>query len=165
MRARGYIKRIVSLWGNRLARARHARGHGVHSPFVYGLVRQVFMRRTLFAADDRALYEALLAKGVSSRRATQLHNARIYCAAERYAIDSFDGDFIIVTEHCATPLIEAYRTATERGATLVILSPYASRERQQSIRALVEQHASTSVDNRGYIIFTNNHLPKQHFIL
>ena len=42
---------------NRLSRARYFRGHGVHSPFVYTIVREVFMRRELLPGD-RALYGA-----------------------------------------------------------------------------------------------------------
>ena len=54
--------------GSRLARVRYFRGHGVHSPFVYDLVREVFMRRELLPGGH-ALYDALLAAGVSRRRA------------------------------------------------------------------------------------------------
>ena len=48
---------------NRLSRARFFRGHGVHSPFVYDVVRNVFMRDTLLPGD-RALFRELLAAGV-----------------------------------------------------------------------------------------------------
>lgn len=34
-----------------LARARFFRGHGVHSPFVYAIVRQVFMKTELAEGD------------------------------------------------------------------------------------------------------------------
>ena len=40
---------------NRLARARYFRGHGVHSPFVYDIVREVFMRRELLPATVRSI--------------------------------------------------------------------------------------------------------------
>ena len=63
---------------NRLSRARYFRGHGVHSPFVYTIVREVFMRRELLPGD-RALYGALLEAGVSRRRAVQLQNLAIHC--------------------------------------------------------------------------------------
>ena len=38
---------------------RHWRGHGVHSPFMYGIVRNVFMKNRI-TGSDRALYQALL---------------------------------------------------------------------------------------------------------
>lgn len=47
---------------NRLSRARYFRGHGVHSPFVYDIVREVFMRDGLLPGD-RTVYEALTAAG------------------------------------------------------------------------------------------------------
>lgn len=59
-------------------RARYFRGHGVHSPFVYDLVRHVFMRAELLPGD-RSLYEALLAVGIAERRAVQLQNLAIHC--------------------------------------------------------------------------------------
>lgn len=37
-----------------LARARFFRGHGVHSPFVYAIVRQVFMKTELPKATVRS---------------------------------------------------------------------------------------------------------------
>ena len=59
-----------------LKRARYFRGHGVHSPFVYAVVRQVFMRSRLFPEGATGLYYELLARGISQRRAVQLQNLR-----------------------------------------------------------------------------------------
>ena len=61
-----------------LARARFFRGHGVHSPFVYAIVRQVFMKTEL-AEGDRSLYAALRERDVNERRAVQLQNLFIHC--------------------------------------------------------------------------------------
>ena len=71
---------------NRLSRARYFRGHGVHSPFVYTIVREVFMRRELLPGD-RALYGALLEAGVSRRRAVQLQNLAIHCGYATFGLD------------------------------------------------------------------------------
>ena len=68
----GFYGRIAELH-NRLVRARYFRGHGVHSPFVYDIVRSVFMRDDLLPGR-RDLYDALLTAGVSRRRAVQLQN-------------------------------------------------------------------------------------------
>ena len=81
-RLTGRVERL----GNRLARARHFRGHGVHSPFVYALVREVFMRRG-FPAGDRAFYEALRAAGVSARRATELQNLLHHCGYATFGVN------------------------------------------------------------------------------
>ena len=56
-----------------IKRARYFRGHGVHSPFVYAIVREVFMQSKL-RSNNRELYEELLNAEVSKRRATQLQN-------------------------------------------------------------------------------------------
>jgi hypothetical protein len=51
------------------------------------------------------------------------------------------------------------------GTTLAVVAPYANRERDMVCRQIVETHRSTTVDNRGYLLIFNNHLPKQHFKL
>ena len=49
--------------------------------------------------------------------------------------------------------------------TVVLIAPYAGRERQALCRQIIAAHRSTTVDNRGYLLVFNNHLPKQHFQL
>ena len=135
----------VSELRNRLSRARYFRGHGVHSPFVYDIVRRVFMRDDLLPGR-RDLYEALLTAGVSRRRAVQLQNLMIHCGYGTFA---------------AT--LALVRTAAEAGHTVALMSPYDGCERQALCGQIVAEHASTTVDNRGYLLIFNNHLPKQHF--
>lgn len=147
----------------RIARARYFRGHGVHSPFVYALVRQVFMRRTLLDGDRR-LYEAMLAAGAPERRAVQIQNLAIHCGYSSFGMDCADGEIYIASAASGEAAIrELARRATETGATLCIMQPYDGRERQATCRELVDAHESTSVDNRGYLLLFNNYLPKQHF--
>ena len=81
-----HLPRRVAELQNRLSRARYFRGHGVHSPFVYAIVREVFMRRELLAGD-RGLYEALLAAGVPQRRAVQLQNLAIHCGYATFGMN------------------------------------------------------------------------------
>lgn len=156
---------VTSLTG-KVTRARYFRGHGVHSPFVYGLVRQVFMSRR-FRTDERTLYDMLRRLGLSHRRARQLQNLADYCGYRSFGTDrAAECDLAIVTRTCdsaAIPLLAAEAAAS--GTTLAILCPYDSRERQRQCAAAVAAHRSTSVDNRGYLLLFNNHLPKQHFKL
>ena len=157
------VKRL----GNRMARARYFRGHGVHSPFVYGIVRQVFMcSRPLSERHD--LYDLLLAMGVPRRRALQLQNLCVHCGYVTYAVDECraDADLIILTPHLSDEDMNAcIASSREAGTTLAVLYPYLNRERERACRAVVSSHECTTVDNRGYLLVFNNHLPKQHFRL
>lgn len=155
----GGVKRL----GSRLARVRYFRGHGVHSPFVYDLVREVFMRRELLPGGH-ALYEALLAAGVSRRRAVELQNLALHCGYVDFGLNRADADLCVVAgELPEEQLRELVRAAQLRGGTVVLLAPRAAGERAALWRTVVQAHPSTSVDKRAYLLLFNNGLPKQHF--
>lgn len=153
-----------------LKRARYFRGHGVHSPFVYAIVRQVFMRST-FINDNRGLYDALTACGVARRRAMQLQNLMEHCHYSSFCIDYATEalpqcDMIVVMADYPTPQLPALAArAHEMGSTLCIVAPSLDSERDSMCKRVVEEHTCTSVDNRGYLLLFNNHLPKQIFRL
>ena len=109
---------------NRLSRARFFRGHGVHSPFVYDVVRNVFMRDTLLPGD-RALFRELLAAGVPERRAVQLQNLAIHCGYATFGLNRADAEFCVAT--CGLPrpaTLALVRAAAEAGHTVALMSPY-----------------------------------------
>jgi hypothetical protein len=54
-------------------RMKHFRGRKVHSPFVYGIVRNAIMK-TRPQGDDHALFDELRTRGFSAKRAAQLQN-------------------------------------------------------------------------------------------
>ena len=150
-----------------LRRARHFRGHGVHSPFVYDVVRHVFMRSTLMT-DEHSLYDALLGVGVVERRAVQLQNLATHCAVGQWSVDSIaDGDaLVVVSLSTSFESFERYAAeARERGAILCIMSPYYNAQRWEACRRIVDAHPSTVVDNRAYLLLFNNHLPRQRYKL
>ena len=158
----------MTIIGNRISRLKHFRGHGVHSPYVYGLVRKVLMHKTLDEATIHPLYSELISRGISERRAIELQNLAYYSEAESYSIDNIECTShinILTTDISAKLFITAAENATKSGSTLVILEPYRSREHRMECAEIMWQHRSTSVDNRGYIILFNNHLPKQHYKL
>lgn len=148
---------------NRLSRARYFRGHGVHSPFVYGIVREVFMRGTLLPGE-RSLYGALLAADVEPRRAVQLQNLCIHCGYASFGLNRADAEFCVVTRDAGrSQMLALVREAAGAHHTVAVLAPYEGRERQALCRQIVAAHRSTTVDNRAYLLIFNNHLPKQHF--
>ena len=68
----------ISYLPSYLSRARHFRGHGVHSPYVYDIVRKVFMQRKL-QPEGQTLHDALLALDVAKRRAVEIANLALHC--------------------------------------------------------------------------------------
>ena len=156
----------VTRWGNRLSRARYFRGHGVHSPFVYAIVRQVFMQSKPIAEDE--LYTSLLSAGIPRKRAVQLRNLASHCSYSKVGIDCgcAERDFVVLSAAFPTDrLFAAAEEARACGTTLAIVAPYANRKRDEECRRIIDTHRSTTVDNRGYLLVFNNHLPKQHFKL
>ena len=148
---------------SRFVRMRYFRGHGVQSPYVYDLVRQVFMRHGLLPGD-RELCRALLAAGVAEPWAVELQNLAIHCRCGSFGLNRADADLCVATCALAPELLLALvRAASEARHTVVVLTPYADRERLELCRRIVAEHRSTSVDKRGYLLLFNNHLPKQHF--
>ena len=148
---------------NRLSRARYFRGHGVHSPFVYDIVRSVFMRDDLLPGR-RDLYEALLTAGVSRRRAVQLQNLMIHCGYTTFGLNRADAEFCIATRGLSrAETLALVGDAAAAGNTVAVMSPYDGRERRAMCLQIVAAHRSTTVDNRGYLLVFNNNLPKQHF--
>lgn len=116
--------------------------------------------------DNSRLYDALVERGVARKRARQLHNLALHCDYSSWEIDAFDSQYTILTLATSADLIAEYNDkCREAGATLCILSPYYTAERWTECCRIVEAHPSTTVDNRGYILIFNNHLPKQRFRL
>ena len=160
------LKRRLQMLGNRISRIKHRKGHGVHSPFVYGFVRKVLMTKTLCEESGTALYDTLLANDVAEKRARELHNTLCYIEGQSYSINEVECDLSILLEDYPTEQLRAaYEEAKREGVTLAICQPYLNRERQAEVKALIDEHRSTTIDNRAYILFFNNRLPKQHYRL
>ena len=160
------LRHRLHMLGNKLARAKYYHGYGVHSPFVYGLVRKVFMSKKLFEDTGTDLYDWLRREGVAEKRARQLHNTLYYTEGQSYSVNEVGGDLsILLADYPTSQLREAFEAAKAEGVTLAICQPYLNRERMCEVRALIDDHRSTTVDNRAYILFFNNKLPKQHYRL
>lgn len=113
---------------------------------------------------DTGLYRALLCAGVSHRRAVQLQNLAIHCGYDTFGLNRADADLcVLLRDLTRTQTLALVRAAAQAGHTVAVLSPYEGVVRQELCRQLVAGHASTSVDNRAYLLLFNNRLPKQHF--
>ena len=152
--------------GSYLCRARYFRGHGVHSPYVYSIVRKVFMSSKL-NTNQTDLRDALLMCNVSKRRATELQNLVVHCNYASWSIDNMQPCQMLIATMATTyeHLMKDVDYAREQGITLCIMRPYNNAERWAVCSRIIEEHASTTVDNRGYLLIFNNHLPKQRFRL
>jgi hypothetical protein len=124
------------------------------------------MSKTLFENSGTALYDELLAVGVSQKRARELHNLLPYVEGQSYSINEVECDLsILLADYPTERLRDAYEEAKAQKVTLVVMQPYLNRERQNAVKELVDEHQCTVVDNRGYILLFNNRLPKQHYRL
>ncbi len=153
-----------------LRRIRHFRGHGVHSPFVYKIVRNVFMRRTLIDPDSDRLLSALSnIQGVSRSTKIELQNLYTYCNLNSFVIDPQEVcnlsqcDIVILTGSHIEDAIN--KIAKDSGITIVALNPRHGRERSRVVEDIIAHHHSTTIERRAYLLIYNNHLPKQHFTI
>ncbi len=91
MKKRGIRKKLAraASYSRTLVRVKHFRGRKVHSPFVYGIVRNAIMKTTP-QGDDRALFDELRARGFSVKRAAQLQN--LYSFREYDSVVFAEGD-------------------------------------------------------------------------
>jgi hypothetical protein len=177
MKKRNIKKRLARAvsYSRTLTRVKHFRGRKVHSPFVYGIVRNAIMK-TRPVGDDHTLFDELRRRGFSTRRAAQLQNLYTFRGFESApfaenenqlptGLDAGSLCFAMPTlgDDQTHRLVEA---AAGTGAAICLVSPHESRGRRLLARNLVDSHRHTSVDNRGFLlIFTDERLPKQHFKL
>ncbi len=149
---------------NHLSRLQHFRGHGVHSPFIYSIIRNVYMSRRLSSGATR-IFEMLHPLKIRNSVAVEIANLAAHCNYNRLSIDCLEegSDMIVTSPNCSEATIEELtRKAAQRGIAIVILSPYKQSKLSNS---LLKWHSCASIDRLNYMILLNNHLPKQHFKL
>lgn len=146
-------------------RLRHFRGHGVHSPYIYNIVRRVFMHKGLIGSDGLDLYEQL-ANCIDIKTATELQNIATVCGYTKYQVDPTaidnESDFIIWTKQHPINLI---RESLEYGATIAVLFDGIDSDFKKLESEIWASHKSTIIKRRRYLLIFNNHLPKQRFAL
>ena len=127
--------------------------------------------RSELNTERKELYDALLNINIAKRRAIQLQNLMEHCKYSTFKIDCEpqqikDCDMVIASiDIPAEQLAALADKAREEKITLCIMSPSRDKARDRACQAIVAAHKCTTVDNRGYLLIFNNHLPKQKFRL
>ena len=155
-------------------RVKHFRGHGVHSPFVYAIIRKVFMKYT-FANDDRELYRGLRGELCDRKMSRQLQNLYTHCSYSsffivtennNYDLDK-DYDIIIIAPNVDTQAIDKiFDTTLDTGTPVVVVYPRSNKKRYKLCSKRIDSDQYLTIDNRRFMLFyCDTKLPRQHFKL
>lgn len=149
---------------------RYWRGHGVHSPFVYNMVRKVFMARTVVGADTSIADMLVKAKATSKHTAVQIQNLCDYCGYSSAKIfesnEEINCDLIIFDkatgEQTITEGLKKLNPIEHKAA--IILAPHSSKARHKICSTIIEQHSGISIDKFSMLILLfDDTYQKQHY--
>lgn len=156
-----------------LPRVKHYRGHGIHSPFTYSLVRNVLMKRSVIG-DDYSVFYAMRGVGLTRKASRQLQNLYQYLGFAKFELE----DNTPVTEgkeqtlyflNASLPteqLRQSLDAVRAVGGAAVVIYPRYTRDRGRFCSDYCSQKEFLSVDNRRFLLFLfNNKYPKQHYKL
>ncbi len=155
-------------------RIKHFRGHGVHSPFVYDIIRKVFMKYK-FASQNRELYNALRAEACDHRSSRQLQNLCTHCSYSTFFIFNNSNHFNPESEHSIVIISDSVEThqideilerALNSGIPVVVIHPRSNKKRLKMCTKHINSDKYLTIDNRRFMLFyCDNKLPIQHFKL
>lgn len=155
----------------RYCRLRHFRGHGVHSPFAYGLVRNIYMKRRHLPAEG-TVYSALREHGGTARQASLIQALYDYLACRQCCIDAEPVAENPAREGGAS--MEVFTTAAAvsnetlpaPGHIVCLLSPAKGKARYRGCMEAVSSHRGMSIDCRTVILlFGSDALNNEHIKL
>ncbi len=148
---------------------RHFRGHGVHSPFVYRVVREAAMRKREIIGEDQSLYNQLRTLGISRKRSVQVQNLYTICGCKEFVVDGIEGSIESGTMWIISAATEPTQitTLTEQvgpaESIICILYPRNSASRYRATRQAIDAHNGLSIDNIGFVsLHCNDKRLKQH---
>ncbi|MFR9649226.1 MAG: hypothetical protein SNJ33_02665 [Rikenellaceae bacterium] len=141
----------------RIAKFLRRRGHGIHSPFVYSLVRTIYENRK---AEHGGVCRELINIGLTPRIAFHLEQTILHCSYHNWGVDTISNldelDMLICHTTKGEDLDRAVEMGVKSGATIaIILSKGESYD--------TSNHNSTVIEAKGYTLLFNNGLPKQRF--
>ena len=160
-------------YGRTLGHVRHYRGHGVHSPFVYRVVREVVMRKREILGDDKALFVTLRSMGVSRKRSAQLQNFYSMCGCGRYVVDNewfeqkADGVMWIISKRAEPAMIANVEQMIDGHRMVVcVVYPRSTSKRYKATRRAIGEHHGLSIDSIGFVVLMcNDNRLKQHICI
>lgn len=157
-------------------RIRHYKGHGVHSPFAYGIVRNVRMN-TVPIPDGTPLYAHLRSIGIGNKTAEFIQRLYTYMKCSECEIDgrtiegmatATDGPGMTILTPAMDECISAeMQIAAHSERRIVVLTePRKTLLRYKMCRTIVTSHKGLSIDCCGTIIvFNTSGLNDQHIKL
>ncbi len=159
---RAYLK------AGHLCHVRYWRGHGIHSPFMYSIVRQVFMKRGV-RNDSLGVYSLLRKHGMGPKDAVRVQN--LYSHMRYNSITIIDkvpaatdklgghsGALYVVIDPAAEAYIFPLAETLSGGInTLVISGARRSRGRNRTCHALYRHAPCVSVDKGGLMYYFFDH--------
>ena len=167
------IFRIVLTAGAYL-RIRHFRGRGIHSPFVYYLVRKSLMKWRVTGGNTE-LYKKLTELHLHRRMAMQLQNVHEYCHLSEFEIITEYREGIMYDPHKfylthpklnIDELCLAVKEIEDVKGSVAVLYPRYNKARFIYCKRMFKRGEFLSIDNKRYILFFfNGRVPKQHYRL
>ncbi|MCD7969690.1 MAG: hypothetical protein LUF87_04990 [Alistipes sp.] len=155
-------------------RVRHFRGRGIHSPFVYGIIRNALIFGKGFYGQRDRLYTYLKLIGVPGRTAMKLQNLHNYCeyssaavysSAGREVLGSGEPALMIFTTSCpARQIADAIRETGPTTGAVAIISPRSESARFRICKELARREDCISIDTRGVMLFFygSGHAPRHY---
>ncbi len=114
-------------------------------------------------AYNQALNNQLLKLGLSTKRAIELARITALCGYANFTVNTYDeGCDVVLLTSDSQDIEHISQTATSARKAIVVLKPY---KQVEVCNRLLKRHVCTSIDRYDYLLFFNNHLPKQHFRL
>ena len=150
----------------------HWRGHGIHSPFMYGIVRNVFMKSHI-VGTDRQLYEILRHNGIEQKQAVKIQNLYTHCRMKGFAtvasgesLNHITSDqmCILLPGASLETIAATARQVSENRATLILLSPHRNARCWRFAQQIWCHYPCVSVDRRVMVLyFFNSKFQPQHY--
>ncbi len=155
-----------------LGHLRHYRGHGVHSPFVYRVVREAAMRKREIISEEQSLYTKLREMGFGHKRSVQIQNFYTICGCDSFVVDQErekidSGTMWIVTTATSPDRIASLTSQVGIvEAVVCIIFPRNSAARYRATKKAIKQHNGLSIDSISFIsLHCNDKRIKQHIII